>query len=610
MYGSNLTRLSGIASGMDTDSLVKKLMDAERIPFNKMKQNREKLAWQSDAYRKWNSEIFSFRNKTLLDMKMSSKYGTFSTTSSKTDIISASATADAIPGTYKLKVNQLAEGASLSGKVKSGELVNEDQTITVNVNGKIGTIDIKKTDTMQDIVAKFNKAQDSEGKSLGIQAMYDSTLNQFVVRTRNTGSSQELSISSSDNSSSNLLTQLGFSTSQVSAYTGDANTKLNTKLVADGGTPVTLSLKLEKGATSETKTVTLNPGETVSDLISKLKTEGINASYDEKTQKFTLFSSDSDVTAVSLKADDTGIDTALGLDQPLAVSSEYKAVGKDAKVNFNGQDVVLGTNTAKFFGVNYTLKAVDTEGVTVTVSRDLDAEIKNIKEFVDKYNEILDKLNKAINEPVYKKFQPLTDEERKALTEKQAEQWDEKAKSGLLRRDNILSSLVNNMRLSMTSTVNNGSEYNSLAAIGIKSENYKDKGKLTIDETKLRKALEEDPEAVQNLFIQGSDITEEDIKKDPKKRNQQGLIHRLSGSFGDAFAELTKKAGVTGNAQDDQSIVGKLLQSMDKRISSMEARLIDRENRYYRQFTAMEKAMSKYNSQSSWLMQQFGGGAS
>jgi flagellar hook-associated protein 2 len=65
MYGSNLTRLSGIASGMDTDSLVKKLMDAERIPFNKMKQNREKLAWQSDAYRKWNSEIFSFRSKTI-----------------------------------------------------------------------------------------------------------------------------------------------------------------------------------------------------------------------------------------------------------------------------------------------------------------------------------------------------------------------------------------------------------------------------------------------------------------------------------------------------------------------------------------------------------------
>lgn len=611
MYGTNITRISGIASGMDTESLVKKLMDAERIPVNKLKQNREKLGWQSDAYRKWNTDIFSFRTKTLFDMKMSKTYGTFNVSSSESDKVTGAATADAVPGTYKIKVNQIAEGATFTGVPSvstTDKLVTNPGgfTFSVTVNGKKSDITIDTDDTINDLVSKLNTATFTEnGKtlSLGVQAMYDPALNQLIVKTKNTGSGQELKFSASDTTGlSNLLDKVGIKQKPLVSLTTDPNAKLNTAVSGE------LILKVS-GKPDET--ISFGAGSTVKTVIDEFSKRGLNVLFDENTHLFSISSDDPSVTSISIESKNTDDDfSAIGLAATEKKDSvqAYTAIGKDALVTFNGTDVRTSSNTATFFGVNYTFKDKETTEVTLTVTRDLDAQIKNIKDFIDKYNEILEKLNKTIDEPVYKQYQPLTDEERKALSEKQIEQWEEKAKSGLLRRDGTLSSLVMKMRTSMMATVDNGSIYNSLSAIGIKSENYKDKGKLTVDEDKLRKALQEDPEAVKNLFIQGSDITAEDVKNDPTKQGQRGLIHRLNDDFSEAFTAISKKAGVSGNAQDDQSVIGKMLQDIDKRINRMEDRLIDKENRYYKQFTAMEKAMSQYNSQGAWLAQQFGGG--
>jgi flagellar hook-associated protein 2 len=245
-------------------------------------------------------------------------------------------------------------------------------------------------------------------------------------------------------------------------------------------------------------------------------------------------------------------------------------------------------NAAKDLNGNYPTS-------TITISRDLDTEVKNIKDFISKYNDMLDKLNKALDEPVYKDYQPLTDDQRTAMSDKQIEQWETKAKSGLFHNDSILTGLVNNLRNHMTSTVDNGSKYNSLSSIGIESGSYLDKGKLYVDEIKLRAALQADPDAVKNLFTQ-----------DPANATdgQRGLIQRVYDDVTSAVKSLTDKAGKTGASQADQSFVGKLLSKLNTQIDNEQQRLSDKENQYYRQFTAMETAMSKYNSQSSWLTQQ------
>lgn len=111
--------------------------------------------------------------------------------------------------------------------------------------------------------------------------------------------------------------------------------------------------------------------------------------------------------------------------------------------------------------------------------------------------------------------------------------------------------------------------------------------------------LEADPDAVKNLFSQ---------KPDNATQAQKGVVVRLYEDFGEAFTELTEKAGLGGNDYDDESILGKSLQRINQEISAQQRKLIDKENYYYRKFTAMEKAINKYNSQSGWLTQQFSGG--
>jgi flagellar hook-associated protein 2 len=507
MYGTSITRLSGLASGMDTDSLVKKLMQAESSRLNKMMQYKQKDEWISDGYRQWNSDVFSFGN-TLFNMTLSSNYGTFDVSSSSNDTVSGTATSSAIAGTYSIQVNQLAEAATLQSNTQINIATDKsfaDQNTTTTGTFSIQTTDstgthnatitINSSDKIGDLINDLNQATDqTTGQSLGIQATYDSSLQKFILKTKETGSSTNITITD---------TSGGF---------------FNT---------------------------TLGIGNTLND-------SGKNASL---------------------------IYTA----------------------NQTSTTVTSASNNISIMGVNYTLKNTSSTPSTVTVSRNIDTEVKNIEDFINKYNDMLDKLNKAIDEPVYRDYQPLTDDQRSAMTDTQIEKWEEKAKSGLFHNDSILSGLVNNMRNHITAIVPTNSKYNSLASIGIESMSWEDKGKLYVDETKLRTALQDDPDAVNNIFTQNPNNATSD---------QKGVIQQLYSDFTDintgAVKLLTDKAGKTGNSMYDQSVVGKLLSNLNTQIYEEQQRLNDKENQYYKQFTAMETAMSQYNSQSAWLGQQLG----
>ena len=132
-----------------------------------------------------------------------------------------------------------------------------------------------------------------------------------------------------------------------------------------------------------------------------------------------------------------------------------------------------------------------------------------------------------------------------------------------------------------------------LSAIGITTGQYYEGGKLYIDEEKLKKALENDPESIMNLFQGAANAPSE------------GLFDKLAKVTDTAMINLSDKAGTTKNSGDPKSIflvnssMGKILEDYNKRITAMQRRLDDQETRYYKQFTAMETAMGKLNSQSS-----------
>lgn len=503
----SVTRISGLASGLDTDSIVKKLMDVERIPLNQLRQKQQKQTWLIDTYRQLNSEILAFRMNTLFNMKLSGAYNTYDVSSSNSSIVSGTGTANSIAGTYSVAVKQLAESAVLTGnsvQLDSTQPLGTSASFTIDVvndpnnpTPKSANIAIDTDDTISDVVSKINSAVDENQKSLGLQAVYDSNLKQFIVKTKNTGAETSIKFSS----------------------------------------------QTTEGQTFLTNTLGLT---TLTDF------------------------------------------------------------GEDGSIEVNGTEVNgLKTNNVTILGINYTLKGVspiDSSGnpiaSTVTVSQNIDAEIKNIKDFVDKYNSLLEKMNKLVNEQVYRDYLPLLDEQRSEMSEKQIEQWEEKAKSGLLHNDSLLTGLISKMRNAMSSVVSNGSTYNSLSSIGISSKTYQDRGKLYVDETKLRAAIQADPDAVQKLFSQIGDTS----------TGTNGIINRLSDDMQQAIKDLTKKAGTTGNSQYDQSTIGRLLNQIKGDINRQNDRLLKKEDQYYRQFTAMEKAVSQFNSQSSWLYSQFSSG--
>lgn len=181
------------------------------------------------------------------------------------------------------------------------------------------------------------------------------------------------------------------------------------------------------------------------------------------------------------------------------------------------------------------------------------------------------------------------------MTDEQIEKWENKIKDSLLRRDSTVSSLMSAMKTAMAGTVDyNGKKY-SLSSLGIMTTDYTEKGKLHIygdadDETtsgkedKLMAAIEEDPDMVMTI------ITE--------------LSSSLYAAFGDKMKSTTTSSAL--KVYDDKQMKTDLTK-YKKELETMEDKLSDMEDRYYKQFTAMEMALSKLNSQSSSVSSLFGG---
>jgi flagellar hook-associated protein 2 len=271
--------------------------------------------------------------------------------------------------------------------------------------------------------------------------------------------------------------------------------------------------------------------------------------------------------------------------------------GKDATIKVNGYEMLKSSNTFTINGIEYTAKGITTSAVSISSSTDVDNILDSIVKFVNKYNEVIDKLNGKISEERYRDYQPLTDEQKNEMEDKTIELWEERAKSGLLKNDSILSSGLNRMRMDFYAPVKNTTNvegFQQLAEIGINtSSNYLEKGKLIIDESKLREKIQENPAAIYQLF-----------NADGGTEETTGIAKRLRDTIKDTIGNIEEKAGNSLKV-NNQFTLGKNLNSVEDQINRFEDRLTQIEDRYWRQFTAMEQAIQQSNSQMSYLMSQF-----
>lgn len=210
---ANYSRISGLSSGMDIDSIVSKMMTAERIPLDKLEQKKQTLEWQQEDYRTLNTALYDFQT-TAFDTRLERTFLAKNAASSNASAATATAGANAADGTYNIKVNQLATGVSkasttalANGKNTDGSSLTlynqfkaefdarsvlETANITVNINGTDLEFDLD-SDNMTTVASKINQA------NLGVTASYDSNLNRFFLNSNSTGSDAKITITDSTN---------------------------------------------------------------------------------------------------------------------------------------------------------------------------------------------------------------------------------------------------------------------------------------------------------------------------------------------------------------------------------------------------------------------------
>ena len=298
--------------------------------------------------------------------------------------------------------------------------------------------------------------------------------------------------------------------------------------------------------------------------------------------------------------------------------NEFSVIqGQDARMEayVNGVKTTLtsGTNTFDIDGfkvtANGTFEATNaSERVTFDKKVDADKIVDAVKSFVEDYNKVLAEINKQYStQPDHKNtYKPLTDDQKADMTEKQIEEYETKAKQGLLFGDNDLGNLSNALRFVFSNS--------NLDAIGVSvSTSYSDRGRITLDETKLRSALASDPDAVAEAFtapLEQKQVTNSDGSTSwVDDTSSGGAISRLKVRLDKYAATTGATKGILIEKAGSQYSPTALLQNMmqdridsyDDVIDTLTDRLNDKIDFYTSKFSKLETLIAQMNSQSSYL---------
>ncbi len=298
-----------------------------------------------------------------------------------------------------------------------------------------------------------------------------------------------------------------------------------------------------------------------------------------------------------IKVDDAGNVTVNGNADGTLPEDMALIKASDSEILLNGAKMTSSSSTVSVNGLSIELTGLTKAGepITFSVASDTDAVYNSIKNFFTEYNSLMKEMNELYNADSAKGYEPLTSEQKKEMSDDDIKLWEDKIKASLLRGDSTLGSVRSAMRNTMMSQVTyNGKTY-SLASFGIcTSTDYTEGGLYHIygdsedsvyadKDDKLKKALEEDPDAVVNVL---SDIFGK--LRDTMSEKMAGSKVSSSQTF---YSDIKMK--------DD-------IKDYEKQIKEWETKLADMEDSYYSKFTAMETALAKLQSQQSSLSSLFG----
>ena len=413
-------RITGMNSGLDTESIIKALTSSKKEKVTKLEGNQKRLSWKQDAWKKLNKKITDFYNGSLASMRFTDAYSKKTTTLSDSSIATVSTSGSAMNTTQSLSVKSLATSAYQTGNVvKAGEGENAPKAksstkladlpgMTFDENGKatieirVGsgepqTIELTESDSISSVVSKL--------KEKGVNASFDEGQGRFYIAGKSTGEKSSFEITGGT-----ALSALGLSES----YTGEVDAQGN-KIAATGyqaGTDAVIELNGMKYESADGKFdingLTINAtkvGDTT--LTTKNDTSGIYdmvksfiKGYNELVNEMSkLYNADSassykmlteeEKEAMSedevkeweekikdglLSKDSTLGDVQTALRQVMSSNFEIKTAGGTVKLNLSS----FGINTQSYFN------AAKDERNAFHIDGDKDSDIASVKSADDK----------------------------------------------------------------------------------------------------------------------------------------------------------------------------------------------------------------------------------
>lgn len=537
-------RMTGMVSGLDTDSIVKELVSAYSTKKEKYEKERTKLGWKQEIWKSLNKEVNSFY-KSVGNLRFDSGYNTKKTTSSDSTKATVSASGNATVGTQKLHVLSTAQSGYLTG----GKITASDSSAKVTSSTKLSELGFTEDETALKFIAK-----DKDGKDIStdIKLSKDSTISDAVKALRDVG----LNASFDENNGRIFLSSsaTGASTDFSLKSDGSDASKnlLNTLALNTDASEVTEASKRATKIDGSDAAIVLN-----------------GVVYTSSSNNFSI-----NGLSISVNAVTDSVDLS--------------------KAKTNGS---LDADKISDMLANTPLN--DSEAISITTSTDTQGIYDKIKDFITGYNNIINKMTKLYNADSAGNYEPLTDDEKSEMSDSEIEKWETKIKDSLLRRDSTLSTVMSAMTTAMSggATVNGKTYF--LSNFGISTLGYmnaaeneqnayhidgdEDDENTSGNTDKLMTALNSDPDTVMDFMKQ--------------------MATNLYNAIDKQMTRTTLRSKYS--IYNDKEMTTQY-KNYTTTIKEWETKISDKEDYYYKKFSSMEVALSKLNSQTSSLSGLFG----
>ncbi|MCK8059830.1 MULTISPECIES: flagellar filament capping protein FliD [unclassified Fusibacter] len=634
-------RITGLSSGFDTDQMIKDLMKIEQSRVDTVVAQKVKVDWTIESYRETSNVLRSFTDsyfdvlKPTTNLRSASFFDVYAAKLTAGGVTNSAITADPLAGATATTVSfesitQLATKDSWKSQGVTGDFSGDsDPTFTLNLTTindaitsgkntfKFSFDGVEKTITLDGGYVGLDGDPLVDGSpqfttelTSKLNTAFGTGFSASVVDNRlvigNSESAHEMKISG------DLIGELGFTANQTNY--------LNVNETILGA----FNLAGDQSFSINGVDFTFSETTTIKDMMAEINNSnvGVLISYSTISDGFTLASTQTgEAFNIDLRDANGNVPDGSGnsfLETALKLDTTGRTAGQNAIFSVNGVQTSRASNTFTLENVQYTLNQTYTEvdAINVNITADnTDTIIENIKDFVESYNKIIDDISGKINEKALRDFQPLTSEEKEALSEDEVKLWEQKAKAGLLSNDPILSKILSDLRTVFYEPIDGLNI--SMKDIGIStSSNYKDNGKLVIDEAKLKDALVNKTDQVIELFTKQSSTTYSDTDRATRK-SENGIAYRVYDILQDNIRTtrsssgkkgfLIERAGVKGDTTEFVNEMQKRIKEYDSRIADLLDSLSSKEESYYRLFGNMESVLSQMDSQFQAFLGQLGG---